>query len=98
MVYSGVYPERVKKVITIEGRGLPPGNKIHGPAQERMRGWIEAVRKAEQREPRSYAALEDAVNRMKEANPHLSDEVAQHLTLHGTNWQSDGSLIWKFDN
>ena len=35
---------------------------------------------------------------MKEANPHLSDEVARHLTLHGTNWNSDGSLIWKFDN
>src|ERR1051326_9545345 len=27
-----------------------------------------------------------------------SDEVARHLTLHGTNWESDGSLLWKFDN
>src|SRR5258708_12254381 len=36
--------------------------------------------------------------RMNEANPRLSDEVARHLTLHGTNWNSDGSLIWKFDN
>ncbi|MCI0485643.1 MAG: alpha/beta hydrolase [Blastocatellia bacterium] len=35
---------------------------------------------------------------MKEANPHLSDDVARHLTLHGTNWNADGSLIWKFDN
>jgi pimeloyl-ACP methyl ester carboxylesterase len=35
---------------------------------------------------------------MKEANPHLSDEVARHLTLHGTNWEADGSLVWKFDN
>ena len=26
------------------------------------------------------------------------DEVAEHLTLHGTNWNSDGSIIWKFDN
>jgi pimeloyl-ACP methyl ester carboxylesterase len=34
---------------------------------------------------------------MKEANPRLSDEVARHLTLHGTNWDSDGSLLWKFD-
>ena len=24
--------------------------------------------------------------------------MAQHLTLHGTNWDPDGSLIWKFDN
>ena len=35
---------------------------------------------------------------MKEANPHLSEEVARHLTLHGTNWNADGSLSWKFDN
>src|SRR5262249_33805962 len=42
--------------------------------------------------------LDAAVARMKEANPHLSDEVARHLTLHGTNWLPDGSLIWKFDN
>jgi pimeloyl-ACP methyl ester carboxylesterase len=24
--------------------------------------------------------------------------VAEHLTLHGTNWNADGSIIWKFDN
>ena len=35
---------------------------------------------------------------MKEANPFLSDEVAAHLTLHGTNWNADGSITWKFDN
>src|SRR5574340_1267678 len=35
---------------------------------------------------------------MKEVNPHLSDEVARHLTLNGTNLESDGSLVWKFDN
>ncbi len=63
-----------------------------------MRTWIESVRKTEGREPRSYPNLEAAVARMKEANPHLSDEVARHLTVHGTNWNADGSLSWKFDN
>ena len=28
----------------------------------------------------------------------LHDEVARHLTLHGTNWDSEGCLTWKFDN
>jgi pimeloyl-ACP methyl ester carboxylesterase len=63
-----------------------------------MRTWIEGVRQTERREPRSYPNLDEAVARMKEANPHLSDEVARHLTVHGTNWNADGSLIWKFDN
>ncbi len=98
LMYSGVYPERVTKAVSIEGWGLPPGHKVHKPPSERMRFWIEAVRASEKREPRSYPAIEDAVARMKEANPHLTDDVARHLTLHGTNWQSDGSLVWKFDN
>jgi pimeloyl-ACP methyl ester carboxylesterase len=24
--------------------------------------------------------------------------VSRHLTLHGTNWNADGSMTWKFDN
>jgi pimeloyl-ACP methyl ester carboxylesterase len=96
--YAGIFPERVKKAVVIEGLGPPPNHRIHKPAGERMRDWIESVRKTEKREPHSYPDLQSAVARMKEANPHLSDEVAQHLTLHGTNWNSDGSLVWKFDN
>ena len=98
LLYSGIYPDRVRKTVAIEGLGLPVTHRIHKPAPERFRNWIENVRQAERREPRSYPSLEAAVARMKEANPHLSDEVARHLTLHGTNWNADGSLIWKFDN
>ncbi len=98
LLYSGVYPEKVKKAVSIEGLGFPSNHRIHGPASERLRRWIEEVRKTEGREPRTYASIDAAVARMKEANPHLSDEVARHLTMHGTNWNADGSLIWKFDN
>jgi pimeloyl-ACP methyl ester carboxylesterase len=98
MIYTGIFPERVKKVVSIEGLGPPPTSRVYDPASKRMRRWIEEMRQIEKREPRSYPNLDAAVNRMKEANPHLSDEVARHLTLHGTNWNSDGSLIWKFDN
>jgi pimeloyl-ACP methyl ester carboxylesterase len=98
LLYSGVYPEKVKKAVSIEGLGFPANHRIHGPASERLRRWIEEVRKTEGREPRTYPTIDAAVARMKEANPHLSDEVARHLTMHGTNWHADGSLIWKFDN
>jgi pimeloyl-ACP methyl ester carboxylesterase len=98
LMYSGLYPDRVAKVIAIEGIGLPASHRVHKPAPERLRNWIESVRKAEHRSPHTYSSLDAAVARMKEANPHLSDEVARHLTLHGTNWNADGSLTWKFDN
>jgi pimeloyl-ACP methyl ester carboxylesterase len=96
--YAGVYPDRVRRLVAIEGMGPPPSHRIHRPASERMRNWIEGMRKSEGREPRTYPTLAAAIARMREANPHLSDEVATHLTRHGTNWNSDGSLVWKFDN
>ena len=34
---------------------------------------------------------------MREANPHLSEEMARHLTLHGSRRNADGSYAWKFD-
>jgi pimeloyl-ACP methyl ester carboxylesterase len=98
MHYAGIYPDRVRKVVNIEGLGFPAGHRIHAPYSERLRRWVEQVRETEKREPRPYPDIPSAIARMKEANPHLSDEQARHLTLHGTNWNSDGSLIWKFDN
>jgi pimeloyl-ACP methyl ester carboxylesterase len=98
LLYAGVYPDRVKKIVAIEGVGLPPVTKPQRPPTDRIRDWIERVRSAENRTPHSYPDLASAVQRMKEANPFLSDSVAEHLTLHGTNWNADGSIIWKFDN
>ncbi len=97
LFYSGVYPERVKKLVAIEGVGLPLQETKYSPP-DRMRRWIEKVRATENRSPHSYPDLASAVKRMKEANPFLSDAMAEHLTLHGTNWNADGSMIWKFDN
>ncbi|HJX82823.1 MAG TPA: alpha/beta hydrolase [Candidatus Angelobacter sp.] len=96
--YAGVYPDRVRKAVSIEGVGFPPEHRVHGAASQRVRTWIEKVRDLEKRQPRNYTSLEEAMARMKEKNPHLSDEVARHLTRHGTNFDSDGSMIWKFDN
>jgi pimeloyl-ACP methyl ester carboxylesterase len=98
LFYAGVYPESVRRAVSIEGIGFPVEHRVHGRASERARHWIEAVRDLEKRYPKSYPDLNAAMARMKEANPRLSDEVARHLTLHGTNWDSDGSLLWKFDN
>ncbi len=97
LLYSGTFPERVKKLVAIEGIGLPIQER-KGTAPERLRKWIDRTRAGEGRAPHSYPDLATAVARMKEANQFLSDEVAEHLTLHGTNWNADGSMVWKFDN
>src|SRR6266481_2859675 len=96
--FCGVYPARARKAVSIEGLGFPQEHRVHGPASERVRHWIETIRELEKRRPKSYPNIEAAIARMKEVNPRLTDQVARHLTLHGTNWESDGSLLWKFDN
>lgn len=98
LLYAGIYPERVRKVVSIEGLGPPPTHAVHHPAPQRYRRWIQQIRNLETRDPRRYPGLDAAVARMREANPHLREEVARNLTLHGTNWNPDGSLSWKFDN
>jgi pimeloyl-ACP methyl ester carboxylesterase len=96
--YAGVYPERVKKVVSIEGYGPPPEKLVPRPAHDRLRKWIENMRNYETRASHRYPSLNAAVHRMLEANPYLTDQMARHLTLFGSNWNPDGSLIWKFDN
>ncbi len=96
--YAGIYPDRVKKLVAIEGVAPPPEVSAPRPPHERLRDWIEAIRDYEKRVPHRYPSLEAAYERMHKANPYLSDEMARHLTLFGSNWNADGTLIWKFDN
>ena len=50
------------------------------------------------RVPKKYPSLDDAYERMKSENPHLSAEQARHLTVHGISQNEDGTYTWKFDN
>ena len=96
--YTGTYPDKVKKIVAIEGLGPPPELIVDRPAHERMRIWISEMRSLSLRHPHRYASLEEAVARMKDANPRLTDEQARHLTVHGSYRDEDGTYLWKFDN
>jgi len=99
--YAGLYPEKVRKVVAIEGLGPSPkmlAERTGLAPHERLARWIEEVRKLSGRLPRRYATLEDAFRRMQEENPHLTPAQARHLTVHGANQNEDGTYSWKFDN
>lgn len=98
LYYTGTYPENVSRLVAIEGVGVGPLGSTPPPAHQRMRKWVQDIREAETKTSRAYPTLSDAVHRMQAANPFLSDEMARHLTLHGTNWNAQGSLVWKFDH
>ncbi len=96
--YAGSYPERVERLVIVDGTGDLAMQSVRRPeAPLRQREWIEAQRALAARLPRRYPTLDEALARMQQANPHLSDDQAKHLTIHGANQNEDGSYTWKFD-
>src|SRR5215472_4697569 len=101
LLYSGLFPDTVEKIVAIEGLGPSPQmmERMRSmPIEERMRSWIKMRRESSGRVPRKYATLEDADARMREENTHLDEDQAWHLTIHGAVQNEDGTYSWKFDN
>jgi pimeloyl-ACP methyl ester carboxylesterase len=101
LMYAGLFPETVSKLVAIEGMGPPPAmieERVNVPIEQRLTAWVADLRKAAGRTPRRYNSLEDAYERMQTENPHLSEAQARHLTIHGSNQNEDGTYSWKFDN
>lgn len=99
--YAGIFPEHVSKLIAIEGMGAPQAmidERAKLTTQEKSQQWIQSTRKLASRQVKRYSSLSDAIQRMQEENPHLSEEQAKHLTVHGSYQNEDGSYSWKFDN
>jgi pimeloyl-ACP methyl ester carboxylesterase len=99
--YAGIYPENVVKLVAIEGMGPSPqmrARRAQRAVAERMRDWIDTERALAGRLPKRYASIEDALDRMRKENAHLSPEQARYLTVHGVSQNEDGTYSWKFDN
>ena len=101
LIYAGLYPETVARLISIEGMGAPPRWSHAGnppKVESRLQNWVNNLRHLSSRVPRKYTSLEEAFHRMQTENPHLTEEQARHLTVHGSNQNEDGTYSWKFDN
>lgn len=77
-IYAGVRAERIKKLILLEGFGMPATQADEAPA--RYARWLDEV----QGQPhlRSYATLQQVVQRLQKNNPRLSDQRAEFLAQH----------------
>lgn len=101
LLYAGLFPETVTKLVAIEGMLAAPMRSVRASReqlQSRLRNWVGHLRHLSGRIPRRYPTLEEAFHRMQTENPHLTEEQARHLTIHGSNQNEDGSYSWKFDN
>jgi len=99
--FTGVYPDKVRRLVAIEGLGPSPqliAKESEIDIAERMRTWIEARRQIAARPPHRYGSVEAAFERMQQMHKQLSREQAMHLTQHGVLQNEDGTFSWKFDN
>jgi pimeloyl-ACP methyl ester carboxylesterase len=99
--YAGAFPGQVRRLVSIEGLGPSPKmeqERAARPIDERLRNYVSEQRQLAARAPRRYASVAEAFARMRDANRHLSEEQAMHLTRYGLRAHDDGSFGWKFDN
>lgn len=88
-IYAGVRPERISKLINLEGFGLPLTHPKQAPG--RYRHWLDEMRTAPVM--RSYASQAEVVGRLQKTNPRLSDQRAQFLSQHWARPDAQGQ--WK---
>jgi len=85
-VYAGVRPQRIAKLINLEGFGLPVTRPEQAPG--RFASWLDELR--EQPELRTYSSLAGVVARLQKTNPRLSDERAAFLASHWSRQNDAG--------
>ena len=98
--FTGLFPDRIEKLIAIEGLGPSPKMLVERQSQpltERLNNWIEQRRSLSDRGPRVMSDLAEAKGRMKAAFAHLPDDLIHHLTETGLKTNSDGTVSWAYD-
>ena len=97
-LFSGLFPERVASLTSIEGVGAYWQEKLEKESPKlSIRERFSQAHAFAARVPRRYETMDDALKRMQASNPHLSPEKAKHLTNHGSYRNEDGTYTWKFD-
>jgi pimeloyl-ACP methyl ester carboxylesterase len=77
-VYAGVRPERVARLINLEGFGLPATKPEQAPG--RYASWLDALKHPPSM--RAYASLSEVAARLQKTNPRLAGERAAFLARH----------------
>ncbi|WP_250509235.1 alpha/beta hydrolase [Caballeronia sp. GACF4] len=88
LLYAGVRPERVRRVVDLEGFGLPAAHPAQAPG--RIATWLDDLRAPPQL--RSYATLDEVADRLIRTNPRLAPARARFLAQHWSRQEADGQF------
>ncbi len=86
MSYAGVRPERIRRLINLEGFGMPATRPQD--AAKRLRQWLDELKQP--MTLRDYDSVEAVAERLVKNNPRLSIDKAQWLAPHWAEQRADG--------
>jgi pimeloyl-ACP methyl ester carboxylesterase len=77
-LYAGIRPERIAKLVNLEGFGLPPTHPEQAP--KRYLRWLDELHEGPRL--RAYKDFADLARKLQSNNPRLTDERALFLARH----------------
>ena len=91
MLYGGVRPERIRRLVNLEGFGMPA--TIPAQAPGRFATWMDELKKlhAGEMNLKAYDSADGVARRLMKTNPRLSQEKADWLARHWAAENADGS-------
>ena len=75
MTYAGVRPERIRRLVNLEGFGLPDTEAEESP--KRLKQWLDELKVPQVL--KTYASLEEVAQRLMKTNPRLTPDKAAWL-------------------
>lgn len=93
MLYAGVRPERVRRVVSLEGFGIPDEPASRAPAK--IAEWLDALRAPKGFAP--YASLDAVADRLQRNDPRLTRARARFLAPHWARALDGGGAVLRSD-
>ena len=86
MTYAGVRPERIRRLVNLEGFGVP-----HAPPEltpKRLRQWLDQLEQPQA--VRDFASVDEVAAQLMKTNPRLAHDKALWLAAHWSRERDDG--------
>ena len=101
MMYAGVRPQRIRRLVNLEGFGLPATRPAQAP--ERYAKWMDEIKALHRGEMdlKPYESAEGVARRLMKTNPRLPQDKADWLAQHWAapdaqgRWQILGDVAHK---
>jgi pimeloyl-ACP methyl ester carboxylesterase len=92
-MYAGVRPERIARLVNLEGFGMAPTRAEDAP--RRYARWLEELRDRPGFRP--YAGFDELARRLRKDNPRLDVERADFLARHWGRETEKGEVVLRGD-